>query len=459
MASRLERQVEKRRIEKYVIFGIAILLMLGVGFLWGNSLGRSGPLGILGPAPGRVNILVLGVDERSDDSGRSDTMFVIAVDPNAQDVDIISIPRDTRVKIPGFGYDKINHAYAQGKYKLAQRTVENLLGVSMQYYLIIDFNGFKRIIDALGGVTIDVEKRMYYEDPYDNLVIDLRPGVQKLNGDDAIGYVRYRDQGGDLGRIQRQQKFMKAVMQQVTQPSTIGQLPTLVKELSGAVRTNMSSGDLVNLAKLINDARKHGLKGHVIPGTPIYIGEISYVLPDIVEMRRMIAEIMGITPDAKALAATQQLASEYERSVPQETKTAPILPTADAKPDDKNKTADAAKPDKNLATKPGTTPGTKTDGPKPGGTKSPKLRAEIINASGDDEAGAKMASELRQHGFEVVAVITPTNLAKMTIIVDHTGSETVVNKISSLPFDYNLSILKDGVKSAEITVIIGKNYK
>jgi polyisoprenyl-teichoic acid--peptidoglycan teichoic acid transferase len=455
MASRLERQVQKRQIEKYVIFVIVILLMLGVGFLWGNSLGRSGPMGILGPAPGRVNILVLGVDERSDDTGRSDTMFVIAVDPNAQDVDIISIPRDTRVKIPGFGYDKINHAYAQGKYKLAQRTVENLLGVSMQHYLIIDFNGFKRIIDALGGVTIEVEKRMYYEDPYDNLVIDLQPGVQKLNGDDAIGYVRYRDQGGDLARIQRQQKFMKAVMQQITQPSTIGHLPTLVKELSGAVQTNMSSGDLVNLAKLINDARKHGLKGHVIPGTPIFIGEISYVLPDIVEMRRMIAEIMGITPDAKALVAAKELASEYERSVPPEMEIVPTPPTADAKPEDKNKTADAAKTDKNTATK----PGTKTDGQKPAGTKSTKLRAEIINASDNDEAGAKMASELRRHGFEVVAVITPTNPTKMTIIVDHTGTEAVIKKISSLPFDYNLSILKDGVKNAEITVIIGKNYK
>jgi LCP family protein required for cell wall assembly len=457
LASRLERQAQRRRTERFVILGVAILLLLTIGsFLWGSSLGSKGPLGILGPAPSRVNILVLGVDERSDDVGRSDTMFVVSVDPKKQDVDIISVPRDTRVKIPGFGYDKINHAYAEGKHKLSQRAVEGLIGFPLQHYLVIDFNGFKRIIDALGGVTIDVEKRMYYEDPYDNLVIDLRAGVQTLNGEDAIGYVRYRDGDGDIGRIERQQKFMKAVLQQVTQPSVVGRLPALVKELSAAVRTSMSTSDMVSFAKLMNDARKQGFEGHMVPGAPAMIGQLSYWLPDIVETRQMMAKIMGTTLDAKALSTAKQLAGEYEQSIPKEMHVEPAPPKIE-KPEDKAKDKATAADQKAEQTKPGA-PTSKTPPAKKAPPATTKLRVEVINASGFDDAGAKMAAEMRKQGFEVVSVIQSSNTARMTTVVDHTGNDAVIKKVSGLPFDYNLSVLKDGVKNAEVTVIIGKNY-
>jgi LCP family protein required for cell wall assembly len=460
MASRVERQSKRKKTERLLLLGIAIVLVLSIGaFVWGNSMGRSGPImGILGGTSSRTNILVLGVDERPDDIGRSDTMFVVSVDTKNQDVDIVSIPRDTRVKIPGLGYDKINHAYAEGKYKLSQRAAEALLGVPLQHYLIIDFNGFKRIIDALGGVTIDVEKRMYYEDPYDNLVIDLRPGVQKLNGEDAIGYVRYRDQDGDIGRIQRQQKFMKAVVQQVVQPSTITRLPSLVKELSGAVRTSMSTSEMINLAKVLNDARKQGFEGHMVPGKPAYINEISYWLPDIVETRQMMAEIMGKPLDAKALASAKQTAAEYEQAIPKEMNVLPAPP----KQDDKAKAAAANPADKNAANKNTTSNQTAKPDAQKSSTSKPapvRVRAEVINASGSDEAGAKMVSDLRKQGIEVVSVTQSSNAAKMTTIVEHTGDDNVIKKLNSLPFDFNLSVVKDGVKNAEVTVIIGKNYK
>ena len=128
---------------------------------------------------------------------------------------MLSIPRDSRVKIDGHGWDKINHAYAYGGSKLSKSVVEKLLGIPIEYTVVMNFQGFVRMIDALGGVTIDVEKRMYYSDPYDDdrgLYIDLHPGVQKLNGKAAIEYVRYRDEEGDIGRVARQQKFLTALL-------------------------------------------------------------------------------------------------------------------------------------------------------------------------------------------------------------------------------------------------------
>jgi len=131
-------------------------------------------------------------------------MFVATIDEATKSVSLLSVPRDTRVKIPGHGWDKINHAYANGGSQLSQKAVENLLGIPIDYYVTIDFAGFYKIVDAVGGVDVDVEKRMYYEDPYDELVIDIQPGMQHMNGKTAIQYVRYRDSEGDIGRIERQ---------------------------------------------------------------------------------------------------------------------------------------------------------------------------------------------------------------------------------------------------------------
>lgn len=443
MDSRTIRQARRKRAERFVILVLAVVLFLAAGaFVLGHFMGR-GPspiLGILGSS--RINIMVLGVDERPDDVGRSDTLFVVTVNPKTQDMAIISVPRDTRVKIPGYGEDKINHAYAFGKYKLTQRAVENLLGITINYYVTVDFNGFKRIIDALGGITIDVEKRMYYVDSWDGFTIDLQPGVQKLDGANAIAYVRYRDEEGDIGRIERQQKFVGAVVQQVTQLSTIGRLPTLIRELSGAVNTNMSTGDMINYGKIFNNARKQGLKGYMIPGTPAEIAGVSYWLPDIVATRKMVAEVMGTKIDERA---AKQLAMEYEQSTPKE---------AIIKTDDKTQAA-AAKDKNSQDAKTGATKQTA----KSTNTIPAKMRAEVVNSSGDDGAGIKMVSELRRQGFEVVSVSKSSSEAKMTTVVDHTGSDAVLKKVNNLPFDFNLSMAKDGARSVEITVIIGKNYK
>lgn len=271
----------------------------------------------------RMNILVLGVDAREDDVGRSDTAFVVTIDTKAKTVTMLSIPRDTRVKIDGHGWDKINHAYAFGGAKLSKSSVENLLGISIDYTVVMNFEGFVRMIDALGGITIDVEKRMYYSDPYDDdggLYIDLHPGMQKLNGKRAIEYVRYRDEEGDIGRVSRQQKFLKALLQEFAKPQLITKLPDLIKEFAAAVKTDMPTKEMVKLIPIINDAAKSGLHTEWVAGTPCWIQGVSYWLPDIKELRAKVAEIQGIAVDGRYTQGTERLEREYANSVPRETR-------------------------------------------------------------------------------------------------------------------------------------------
>ena len=193
MATRLERRLASQRdVRKkrglVVIAAIMLfVLVAGASYIWFS--GGLKKWTVFGYSGGKVNILVLGVDERSDDIGRSDTLFLLTVDTDSGQVAMLSIPRDTRIKMPGRGYDKINHAYAEGGVKQTRQAVENLLGVTVDYYIKMNFAGFYKVVDAVGGVDIDVDKRMYYSDPWDDnggLVIDFRPGLQHMDGKTAI---------------------------------------------------------------------------------------------------------------------------------------------------------------------------------------------------------------------------------------------------------------------------------
>jgi LCP family protein required for cell wall assembly len=268
---------------------------------------------------GKVNILVLGVDHRADDIGRSDTLFLVTLDTKTKETSLLSIPRDTRVKIPGYGFDKINHAYALGGHELTQKTVEEVLGAPVDYYVEVDFSGFNKIVDAVGGVDIAVEKRMYYEDPYDDLLIDLQPGLQHMDGATAIKYVRYRDGEGDIGRIDRQQNFIRAMMDEVTSPAILVSIPAIISEVNNAIRTDLSVAEMIGMGKALKDAKEQGLKTDMAPGTPIDIGGISYLAPDIVAIREHMAKVLGFRPDEQYIAAAKRLAVEYQNSLPDET--------------------------------------------------------------------------------------------------------------------------------------------
>lgn len=290
-------------------------------------------------AKDKSTIMIMGVDTREDDVGRSDTLMLATIDPKKDQAALLSIPRDTRVKIKGHGFDKINAAYAFGSAKggvlggekLAQDTVENFLGVNVDHYIVINTHAFQKIIDALGGIDINVEKRMYYEDPWDDdggLLIDLQPGMQHMDGKTAVTYVRYRDEEGDIGRIKRQQKFVAACMDKLTSPSIIPKLPVVISEVVSSVKTDLSVRQLLEFAGTLKESRKNGLKTDMVPGKPLYINGVSYWIPDIAELRATLANTLGLHLSGRAQQEMERAQQEYKNSIPSTAREVPAGDTS-----------------------------------------------------------------------------------------------------------------------------------
>lgn len=311
---------KKKKNYNRLIALIIILLLVLVGFVFANSDSSSdNPPTITAEQTNVLNIMIMGVDRRADDVGRSDTLMVLTYNPNEQKASLLSLPRDTRVHIEKNDYDKINHAYAYGGHELTQKVVESFLNVPINYYVLIDIQAFEKIIDAVGGVDIDVEKRMYYEDPWDDdggLYIDLQPGMQHMDGKTAITYVRYRDEEGDIGRIKRQQNFMKAVMDKLVSPTIIPKLPAIVSAVSDSVETDMSVSEILSFLGTLQDAKDNGLKSEMLPGKPVYIEGISYWVPDISKTRQILANTLGIKINQSITTSIHEDNIEYEESIP-----------------------------------------------------------------------------------------------------------------------------------------------
>ncbi|SFT69328.1 transcriptional attenuator, LytR family [Selenomonas sp. GACV-9] len=330
------RAQKKRRIWPWLLLFFCFAAAAIGGALFASSSLLDKPIehaiddGLL-TAKDKSTIMIMGVDERDDDVGRSDTLMVASIDPKKNQASLLSVPRDTRVKIKGHGFDKVNAAYAYGKERLTQDTVENLLGVNIDHYVIINTKSFAKIIDALGGIDIDVPKRMYYEDPWDDdggLIIDFKPGMQHMDGAKAITYVRYRDEEGDLGRIRRQQDFIKACLDKMVSPAIIPKLPTIIREVMDSIQTDLSFRQLLEFAGTLKESKANGLKTDMVPGRPLYIDGISYWIPDLTQLRSTVAETLDVTMSAKVRHRLEQDAREYENSIPANASEVPASDTS-----------------------------------------------------------------------------------------------------------------------------------
>lgn len=258
-----------------------------------------------------LNILLVGVDQREDEPARSDTLMVAMLNLPDKKVNVISIPRDTRVKIEGLkNKTRINHAQPNGGVELTRKTVEELLGIPVHNYIETNFRGFENIIDILGGVTLDVEKRMYYPDED----IDLQKGRQLLNGHDALGYVRFRSDGkGDLPRIDRQHRFLSTLADQVLQPKTLLKLPKLVGELYDNVETDLTLRDLLVLTGEFKNINPDSIVFSNVPGTPRYINGAAYYEVDEEELHILMERILnGEALQAAPVEDEQGLSPEGE---------------------------------------------------------------------------------------------------------------------------------------------------
>ena len=233
---------------------------------------------------GTGRTVLLGSDARADEPSRSDTSMIAGAGG------LLAVPRDTLVEIPGVGEDKVNAAFANGGPELAVKTLENLTELPIENYVVLDFGGTREIVDALGGITINVEEPI--ETEQDSEFFSIPAGIQELTGAQALAYVRYR--GGptaDIGRIERQQRFLQALAEEASSPENLPRLPAMARAVWRNVETNMNPFEAAQLA--VRLALSGGSNAEIYPGTPQYINGISYWVPDPVAGRRVVEATVG----------------------------------------------------------------------------------------------------------------------------------------------------------------------
>ncbi len=282
MARRSTNRRPKRKLKPFFKFSLLAGVIFGVFFAIGAGAASLVEHGIPNPFVSReaeaepkeevvnldgprVNLLILGTDARAGESNsRSDMMMLASIDPKQKKVALVSIPRDTKATIKGNSSEKICTANYYGGPEYAVDVVEDIMGLSIDNYILMDFNGFKNVVDVLGGVEVNVPQRMYK--PTED--IDLQPGLQKLNGYDSLGYVRFRDYtNGDIDRTKHQQIFLSALAKEIMQPSTIARLPQIAKELFNNIHTNMSIGTMLKMASWVSQFDQTCLVSQTLPGS------------------------------------------------------------------------------------------------------------------------------------------------------------------------------------------------
>jgi len=252
----------------------------------------------------RVNVLIIGIDQTLDERrrlltiARSDTMVLATFDPHRRYAGFLSIPRDTRAQIRGRRTEKINAAYAYGGTRMTIAAVEDLVPVRVHYYVKLGADSFARLIDAVGDVTVDVEKDMNYRDSWAGLEIDLKKGRQRLDGHNAMAYARFRhDALGDIGRARRQQQVIQALFARMRDPDTIWRAPQVLEAISRSTETNLRPHEMLALAWFMKNRGGSTAVTTTLPGRfgPIYWEPVP------TEIRAMVLDMFyGLKADVAA---------------------------------------------------------------------------------------------------------------------------------------------------------------
>jgi polyisoprenyl-teichoic acid--peptidoglycan teichoic acid transferase len=220
---------------------------------------------------GAQRAVLLGSDARGTEAARADTIVVAKAGGG-----LLAVPRDTLVEIPGVGEDKINAAFAVGGPELTVETLENLTGLSIGDYVVVYFDGVEDIVNALGGITIDVREPIAYS--LDGRYVEIPAGKQELDGFEALAYVRYRgDPSADIGRIGRQQQFLNALARETTSPAKLTRLPATARAVWNNIDTSMNPVEAAVFAARMR--LSGGAEAEIYPGAPRYIDGISYWVP------------------------------------------------------------------------------------------------------------------------------------------------------------------------------------
>lgn len=226
----------------------------------------------------RVNILLLGGDSRGDDAGRSDSIMVASIDPVSKRAHLFSVLRDTYVNIPGHGKSRLNSSFSYGGPELTKQTVSDLLGIPIQHYIYTDFIGFMALVDAVGGIDIDVEKDMYYTSKADKHMydIDLKKGLQHMDGKTALQYVRFRhDATSDFTRTERQRIFMTELAKKLQSTTSLFKIPEILEAVAPYIETDLSPTQMLKLASLGFDININEVDKQQIPPNKLLTNELA----------------------------------------------------------------------------------------------------------------------------------------------------------------------------------------
>ena len=285
------------RAEKMLLIaGVGLVLAVGAvaglaAFILFNPFGPITGIVLPDREPGAQEgvqrILILGSDARAEEASRSDTIVVTKVDEEG--LGMLSVPRDTRTGIPGVGDDKVNHAFAYGGPELAAETVSGLTGTEIEDYVVVSMEGVPEIVDAMGGVEVEVPASIRSEGTVSGRTIALEPGRRTLDGEEALAYLRWRgNDRGDIGRVARQQDFLQQMFHQALRPANLTRLPELRRAMLENVQTNLSNSELFRLASRVRSLQAEGVEQRTatIPGEEATLysepagQDLSFWLPD-----------------------------------------------------------------------------------------------------------------------------------------------------------------------------------
>lgn len=252
--------------------------------------------------------MLLGIEDYSTNgkNGRADTIIVMTSDPKTNEVNMVTIPRDTRVNIENMaefsGINKINSAYALGSVtgygdvKLQVETVEQLLDVPIDYYVAIDFDGFRDIVDALGGITIDVKEAFWEDNFYNNKKIEFEQGEQHLSGEEALAFVRMRKRAANASysRDERQRQFIKATIDQALSAGTLFKVGKISNILGGNIKTDLFANEIFELQKKVSKSDGVAIQSIEIEGEDRYVGKSSYFIPEEESLKKVSNKLRNI---------------------------------------------------------------------------------------------------------------------------------------------------------------------
>ncbi len=375
----------------------------------------------------RVTLLVMGLDYRDWSAGvdipRTDTMILFSMDPLTMSAGMISIPRDMWVNIPGYGSNRINTAYRVGEmYKLpgggpglAMKTVEEFLGVPVDYYALIDFNAFVRFIDALGGLDMHIREPIKVDPIGPGNTITLEPGVQALDGATVLAYARQRyTKDGDFDRSKRQQEVIMALRDQVVQfnqlPMLVSKAPQLYQELSSGIRTNLQLDQVIQLAWLATKIDPNNIKKGVFDPHK----DVAYAT---VTTSEGAADVLVPNPDQIRLLRDSVFVQDSAAG-----------PSAGNLED--------------LA-------------------KSENARVLLRNGTVNPQSVQQVSELIRSLGFNLVGEEAASQAASVTTFIDHTGKPYTVKYLMDQMklSDGRVQVKFDPNASADLEVVLGSDWK